>query len=110
MCPKERLASLFSQLVILFGGKKFIRWLIDIKLNALLKSLIPGATTISVIYKDRRQIKIFFKTLKKNLKVKTFVGSGKNVLYIQIWTALILEGHVAVAVGAPAPSGRMIPF
>jgi hypothetical protein len=48
-----------------------------------------GATTIAAIYKDRWQIEIFFKTLKQNLKVKTFVGTSENALYIQIWTALI---------------------
>ena len=48
-----------------------------------------GATTISQIYKDRWQIELFFKALKQNLKVKTFVGTSENALYIQIWTALI---------------------
>jgi IS4 transposase len=48
-----------------------------------------GATTISEIYKDRWQIELFFKALKQNLKVKTFVGTSENALYIQIWTALI---------------------
>jgi IS4 transposase len=47
------------------------------------------ASTISAIYKDRWEIEIFFKTLKQNLKVKTFVGTSENALYIQIWTALI---------------------
>ena len=48
-----------------------------------------GATTISSIYKDRWQIELFFKALKQNLKVKTFVGTSENAFYIQIWTALI---------------------
>jgi IS4 transposase len=48
-----------------------------------------GATTLSAIYKDRWQIELFFKALKQNLKVKTFVGTSENALYIQIWTALI---------------------
>jgi hypothetical protein len=48
-----------------------------------------GATTISSIYKERWQIEIFFKTLKQNLKVKTFIGSSENALCIQIWTALV---------------------
>ena len=39
--------------------------------------------------KDRWQIEQFFKDLKQNLKVKTFVGTSENALYIQIWTALI---------------------
>jgi hypothetical protein len=48
-----------------------------------------GANTISAIYKDRWQIELFFKALKQNLKIKTFVGTTQNALYIQIWTALI---------------------
>ncbi|MGC9329265.1 MAG: IS4 family transposase [Candidatus Hinthialibacter sp.] len=48
-----------------------------------------GATTIAALYKERWQIEIFFKLLKQNLKVKTFVGTSANALKIQIWTALI---------------------
>lgn len=48
-----------------------------------------GASTISAIYKDRWQIELFFKAIKQNLKIKTFVGTSENALYIQIWTALI---------------------
>ena len=48
-----------------------------------------GATTIADIYKSRWQIELFFKALKQNLKVKTFVGVSENALRIQIWTALI---------------------
>jgi hypothetical protein len=55
----------------------------------LTNHLAFGATTISAIYKDRWQIENFFKALKQNLKVKTFVGTSENALYIQIWTALI---------------------
>jgi len=55
----------------------------------LTNHLTFGATTIAAIYKDRWEIEIFFKTLKQNLKVKTFVGTSDNALRIQIWTALI---------------------
>jgi hypothetical protein len=48
-----------------------------------------GATTIATIYKDRWQIEVFFKALKQNLKIKSFVGTSPNAIYIQIWTALI---------------------
>jgi len=55
----------------------------------LTNHLTFGATTISAIYKDRWQIEIFFKMLKQNLRIKTFVGTSRNALLIQIWTALI---------------------
>lgn len=48
-----------------------------------------AASTIGAIYKDRWQIELFFKALKQNLRVKTFVGTSENALQIQIWTALI---------------------
>lgn len=48
-----------------------------------------GPTTIARIYKERWQIEIFFKTIKQNLRIKTFVGTSKNALHTQIWTALI---------------------
>lgn len=48
-----------------------------------------GATTISKIYKDRWEIELFFKALKQNLRIKTFVGTSFNAVMIQIWTALI---------------------
>ena len=48
-----------------------------------------SAATIADIYKDRWEIELFFKTLKQNLKVKTFVGTSENALRIQLWTALI---------------------
>jgi len=48
-----------------------------------------AASTIGEIYKDRWNIEIFFKTIKQNLKIKTFVGTSENAVKIQIWTALI---------------------
>jgi len=56
----------------------------------LLNNLLHfGPTTIAAIYKDRWEIELFFKALKQNLKVKSFVGTSRNALLIQIWTALI---------------------
>lgn len=48
-----------------------------------------GASTIADIYRDRWKIEVFFKTIKQNLRIKTFVGTSENALLIQIWTALI---------------------
>ena len=33
--------------------------------------------------------KIFFKELKSHLKIKSFIGTNENAMFIQIWTALI---------------------
>jgi len=48
-----------------------------------------AAKTIADIYKDRWQIELFFKWLKQNLKIKTFLGTSKNAVMTQIWIALI---------------------
>ncbi len=48
-----------------------------------------AATTIARIYKERWQIELFFKSIKQQLKVKSFVGTSKNALLSQLWVALI---------------------
>ena len=48
-----------------------------------------GPTTVARLYQQRWQVEIFFRTLKQNLRVKSFVGTSPNALKIQIWTALI---------------------
>jgi hypothetical protein len=48
-----------------------------------------AASTIASIYKERWQIELFFKAIKQNLKIKTFVGTTENAVKTQIWTALI---------------------
>ena len=55
----------------------------------LTNHLAFGSTTIAAIYKDRWQIEISFKTIKPNLKIKTFVGTSPNARKTQMWTALI---------------------
>jgi putative transposase len=48
-----------------------------------------SVTTIANIYKERWQIELFFKAIKQQLKVKSFVGTSKNALLSQLWVALI---------------------
>lgn len=55
----------------------------------LTNNLKLGASTISKIYRYRWQIELFFKEIKQNLRIKTFVGTSYNAVMIQIWTALI---------------------
>lgn len=47
-----------------------------------------AAKTIADIYKSRWQIEMFFKWIKQNLKIKTFIGTSKNAVMTQIWIAL----------------------
>ena len=46
------------------------------------------AVTIAAIYKARWQIEAFFKWIKQNLKIKTFLGTSKNAVMAQVWVAL----------------------
>jgi hypothetical protein len=48
-----------------------------------------SAKTIAAIYKQRWQIELFFKAIKQNLRIKTFVGTSANAVQIQVWSALI---------------------
>ncbi|MEI6846543.1 MAG: transposase [Chlorobiaceae bacterium] len=47
-----------------------------------------AATTIAAIYKSRWQIELFFKWIKQNLKIKSFLGTSQNAVLTQIWIAM----------------------
>lgn len=47
------------------------------------------ASTISELYRKRWTIESFFKDIKQHLKIKSFVGTSRNAVLTQIWTALI---------------------
>ena len=44
--------------------------------------------TIANLYKSRWQVELFFKWIKQNLKIKSFVGTSKNAVLTQIWIAM----------------------
>ncbi|KMP12229.1 hypothetical protein UR09_01685 [Candidatus Nitromaritima sp. SCGC AAA799-A02] len=47
-----------------------------------------AASTIAAIYKSRWQIELFFKWIKQNLKIKSFLGTSKNAVMSQVWVAM----------------------
>lgn len=51
--------------------------------------LEASAQTIADVYKERWQVELFFKAIKSNMKIKTFIGTTVNAVMSQIWTALI---------------------
>ena len=59
------------------------------QLGFLTNQMTLAASTIAEIYKDRWQIEVFFKLIKQNLRIKSFVGTSANAVWTQIWTALI---------------------
>jgi hypothetical protein len=46
------------------------------------------AAIVADLYKERWKIELFFKWIKQNLKIKTFLGTSKNAVLTQIWVAL----------------------
>jgi len=54
----------------------------------LTNNFVLPAATIAAIYKARWQIEAFFKWIKQNLKIKTFLGVSKNAVLAQVWVAL----------------------
>lgn len=60
----------------------------DKELVFLTNNLKLAALTIARIYKARWQIEIFFKWIKQNLKIKTFLGTSINAVLTQIWIAM----------------------
>ena len=47
-----------------------------------------SAKTIAEIYKQRWQVELFFKWIKQNLKIKSFLGNTDNAVMTQIMVAL----------------------
>ena len=47
------------------------------------------AETIAELYKSRWQIETFFKWVKQNLRIKSFLGTSPNAVMTQIWAAMI---------------------
>lgn len=47
-----------------------------------------AAKTIADVYKARWQVELFFKWIKQNLKIKSFIGTSKNAVLTQVWIAL----------------------
>ena len=48
------------------------------------------ALEVALLYKARGEVEVFFKWIKQHLKIKSFWGMSMNVVYSQIWVALIL--------------------
>ena len=55
----------------------------------LTNNMTLAASTIAAAYQDRWEIENFFKILKQNLRIKTFLSTSPNAVWTQIWTAVI---------------------
>ena len=48
-----------------------------------------AARTIADLYKSRWKVETFFKWIKQNLKIKSFLGTSHNAVMTQIWAAMV---------------------
>jgi hypothetical protein len=94
--PVQRDEIIFLYKLARAGGRDLFLRRIEVWDEAQQRTLVfltnqrrLAASTIAAIYRQRWQIELFFKALKQNLRIKTFVGTSPNALQIQIWTALI---------------------
>jgi hypothetical protein len=59
------------------------------ELQVLTNNLDWPAHVVAQLYKRRWKIEVFFKGLKQNLQVKTFIGTSENAVKSQIYVALL---------------------
>jgi hypothetical protein len=92
-CKSERIIS--DEIIQLNGTKFHARKIVfydpDKKkyVRIVTNNLEFAADTIGRLYRQRWKIEIFFRDLKQNFHVKSFVGTTPNAVLIQIWTALL---------------------
>lgn len=58
-------------------------------IEIITNNLAWSARTIADLYKKRWDIELFFKAMKQNLQIKTFLGTSENAVKSQIYVALI---------------------
>jgi len=58
-------------------------------IRVVTNDLEAPAQEIADLYRQRWQIELFFKWIKQNLKIKTFLGRSENAVRIQLFIALI---------------------
>ena len=58
-------------------------------LHLVTNDLQRSAEDIAALYKQRWQIELFFKWIKQNLGIKSFLGGSENAVKTQIYAALI---------------------
>lgn len=55
----------------------------------LTNNFVLSGIEIALVYKDRWRIELFFKWIKQNLKIKSFLGTSQNAVLSQLWVAMI---------------------
>lgn len=69
------------------------------------------ATSLSVLYRHRWRIEIFFKWIKQHLRIKTFFGTSANAVQTQVWIAVTVYVLIAILrkrLGLTAPLSELL--
>ena len=59
-------------------------------ITVITNNMRHAASTISSLYKGRWEIETFFRWIKTNLRIKSFIGTSENAVMTQVWVAMIL--------------------
>lgn len=100
---KEDQHILIDEVILLKGDKAKLEGIDDVKFRRIVayherenttieiisNNLEWKAATIAELYRRRWDIETFFKLLKQNLNIKTFVGTTENAVKSQIFVAMI---------------------
>lgn len=68
-------------------GKRFV---------FITNNFLLDALTIAKLYKARWHVELFFKWIKQNLRIKTFLGTSPNAVKTQIWIAVCVYVLIAI--------------
>jgi IS4 transposase len=66
------------------------------QLTFLTNNFMLNAKTVADLYKCRWQVELFFKWIKRHLKIKSFFGISENAMKTQIWIAISVYVLVAI--------------
>lgn len=66
------------------------------RLVLLTNGFLLDALTVTRLYKARWQVELFFKWIKQNLRIKTFLGRSPNAVKTQIWIAMCVYVLVTI--------------
>jgi IS4 transposase len=60
----------------------------QLSLVLLTNHLELPASSVSLLYRKRWQVELFFKWIKQHLKLKAFLGRSSNAVRSQVWAAV----------------------
>lgn len=60
----------------------------DFEVELLTNNFTLAESSIAALYKARWNIEIFFRNLKQLVRIKSFIGTSRNAVETQIWTAM----------------------